>query len=367
MIMNKSLFSSNIDIRKNAYLNGRTHRNNPTHNFERGETEGQAAAGRPWRGRPGPVAAPCGHGRAAARADAGGEPGGRVGGRAAHGVTGEEGLVARVARGRRHATAPMGAGSPGRPRTCFATSGGGTTSGPTPPNGRWVTDAAGSRAPAGRARPSPIAGRLDGMPPGRAVPASPDAEMANPSLLGACEWLREGDRTAARPDGGSHYRWPGWIGICEADSLAGSMPGRGRGPGNARCEGLFGRLKIEFSYGCDWSGAATGGLAGMLDVYLRWHGDAGTRGDPGHGGPTRHGRDLGSAARTWARRQGTSRTTTRTTRSRCASGRQASRARRPSTPRCPRVGRSGEATRAPGRRSARAWDSGRRQGRGSTY
>ena len=168
------------------------------------------------------------------------------------------------------------------------------------PNEKWVTDAAGSRAPAGRARLSPIAGRLDGMPPGRAVPASPDAGTADPSLLGACEWLREGDRTAARPDRGGRHRRPGRVGICEADGLAGSMSRKGRGPGDARCEGLFGRPETEFSCGCDRGGAATGELAGMLDAYLRWHGDAGTRGDLGHGSPTRHGRDLGSAARTWA-------------------------------------------------------------------
>lgn len=44
-----------------------------------------------------------GHGRITARADAGSEPGGRVGEWTAHGIMGEEGLVARVARGgRRH-------------------------------------------------------------------------------------------------------------------------------------------------------------------------------------------------------------------------------------------------------------------------
>ena len=138
------------------------------------------------------------------------------------------------------------------------------------------------------------------MPPGRAVPASPDAEMANSSLLGACEWLREGDRTAARPDRGSRHRWPGRIGICEADGLAGSMSRKGRGPGDARCEGLFGRLKIAFFYGCDWSGVTIDELMRMLDAYLRWHGDVRTRSDLGHGSPTRHGRDLGLAARTWA-------------------------------------------------------------------
>ena len=59
---------------------------------------------------------------------------------------------------------------------------------------------------------------------------SPDAEMADSSLLGACEWLREGDRTAVHSDRGSHYRWPGRVGICEADGLAGSMSRKGARP-----------------------------------------------------------------------------------------------------------------------------------------
>ena len=112
--------------------------------------------------------------------------------------------------------------------------------------------------------------------------------------------LREGDRTAARPDRGGRHRWPGRVGICEADGLAGSMSRKGRSPGNARCEGLIGRPETEFSCGCDRGGAATGVLAGMPGERPGWHGDAGTRSDPGHGSPTRHGRDLGSAARTWA-------------------------------------------------------------------
>jgi len=78
------------------------------------------------------------------------------------------------------------------------------------------------------------------------------------------------------------------------------MSRKGCSPDNARCEGFFGRLKIEFFYGCDRGGAAIGELVRMLDAYLRWHGDAGTRSDLDHGGPTRHGRDLGLAARTWA-------------------------------------------------------------------
>ena len=240
-----------------------------------------------------------GHGRITARADAGSEPGGRVGGRAAHGITGGEGLVARVAR-RRRRHGSHGGEVPEAPPSPPRDERGRHDLGADAPNEKWVTDVTESRIPAGKACLSPIADCFDGMPPGWAVPTSPDAEMADSSLLGACEWLREGDRTAARPDGGSHYRWPGWIGICEADGLVRSMSRKGCSPDNARCEGFFGRLKIEFFYGCDWSGVTIDELVRMLDAYLRWHGDAGTRSDPGHGSPTRHGRDLGSAARTWA-------------------------------------------------------------------
>lgn len=97
-----------------------------------GEAEGHAAAGRPWRGRPGPVAAPTATGasqrgptQAASRegASASGPPT----------ASWERRAWSRGWRGEGGATAPMGAGSPRRPLTCFATSGGGTTSGPTPP------------------------------------------------------------------------------------------------------------------------------------------------------------------------------------------------------------------------------------------
>ena len=97
-----------------------------------GETEEHAAAGRPWRGHPGPVAAPTATGasrrgptQAASRegASAGGPPT----------ASRERRAWSRGWRGEDGATAPMGAGSPGRPRARLATSGGGTTSGPTPP------------------------------------------------------------------------------------------------------------------------------------------------------------------------------------------------------------------------------------------
>ena len=194
--------------------------------------------GKPWRGHPGPVAAPTATGasrrgptRAASR------EGASASGPSA--ASWERRAWSRGWRGEGGATAPMGAGSPGRPTSRPRDERGRRDLGAAPPDGRWVTDAAGSRIPAGKACLSPIAGRLDGMPPGRAVPASPDAEAADPSPPGACEWPHGGDRTAARPDGGSRHRRPGRVGICEADGLAGSMPGKGARPRRREVRGLL--------------------------------------------------------------------------------------------------------------------------------
>lgn len=170
-----------------------------------------------------------GHGRITARADAGSEPGGRVGEWTAHGIMGEEGLVARVAR-RRRRHGSYGGGVPEAPPNLLRDERGRHDFGADAPNEKWVTDAAEFRIPAGKACLSPIVDCFDGMPPGWSISTSPDAEMADSSLLGACEWLREGDRTAARPDGGSHYRWPGRVGICEADGLVRSMSRKGARP-----------------------------------------------------------------------------------------------------------------------------------------
>ena len=95
-----------------------------------------------------------GHGRIAARADTGSKPEGRVGGRAAHGIMGEEGLVARVARRRRRhdfhggeiSEAPPNLSRNGRGRHDL---------GADAPDRRWVTDATGSRISAGKACLSP--------------------------------------------------------------------------------------------------------------------------------------------------------------------------------------------------------------------
>lgn len=143
---------------------------------------------------------------------------------------------------------------------------------------------------------SPIAGCSGGMPLSWSISTSPDAGMASPSLLGACRRPGEGDHPRIRSDRGCHCRWPGWIRICDEDGLARSMPGKGCSPGSARCEGFFGRLKIEFFHGCDWTGIALEEFMEMPDAYLRWYRDVRIKGDLDCRSPMQYRRDLGLLA-----------------------------------------------------------------------
>ena len=134
------------------------------------------------------------------------------------------------------------------------------------------------------------------MPLSWSISTSPAAEMSNSSMLGACKWLGEGDHPKIHSDRGCHYRWPGWIRICDENGLVRSMSRKGCSPDNARCEGFFGRLKIEFFYGCDWAGATIEEFMGMLDAYLRWYRDVRIKSDLDYRSPMQYRRDLGLTA-----------------------------------------------------------------------
>ena len=164
------------------------------------------------------------------------------------------------------------------------------------PNELRVADAAELRIPAGKACLSPIADCSGGMPLSWSISTSPDAGMASPSLTGACRWLGEGDHPKIHSDRGCHCRWPGWIRICDENGLVRSMPGKGCSPGNARCEGFFGRLKTELFHGCDWTGVTIEEFMDMLDAYLRWYRDVRIKGDLDYRSPMQYRRDLGLAA-----------------------------------------------------------------------
>ena len=164
------------------------------------------------------------------------------------------------------------------------------------PNELWITDAAEFRIPAGKAYLSPIVDCFDGMPLSWSISTSPDAEMASSSLLGACKWLGEGDHPKIHSDRGRHYRRPGWIRICDENGLVRSMSRKGCSPDDARCEGFFGRLKIEFFHGCDWTGVTLEEFMDILDAYLRWYRDVRIKGDLDYRSPMQYRRDLGLAA-----------------------------------------------------------------------
>ena len=57
---------------------------------------------------------------------------------------------------------------------------------------------------------------------------------ANSSLLGACSQLKAGEHPKEHSDRGCHYRWPGWIKICDDHGIVRSMSRKGCSPDNAR-------------------------------------------------------------------------------------------------------------------------------------
>lgn len=63
-----------------------------------------------------------------------------------------------------------------------------------------------------------------------------------------------------------------------------------------RSGSFFGRLKIEFFYGCDWSKVTIEEFMGMLNAYLRWCRDARIKSDLDYRSPMQYRRDLGLLA-----------------------------------------------------------------------
>ena len=139
------------------------------------------------------------------------------------------------------------------------------------PNEKWATDITEFRLPDDprKAYLSPILDLFDGKPVAWSISPSPDADLADSSLEGACARLGEGEHPSCHSDGGCHYRWPGWIRICEAHGIVRSMSRKGSSQDNAVCEGFFGNLKNEMFYGRDWRGVSYEMFASMLDEWMR--------------------------------------------------------------------------------------------------
>ena len=139
------------------------------------------------------------------------------------------------------------------------------------PNELWLTDITEFKIPAGKVYLSPILDCYEGYLPAWSIGPRPTAELANSSLLKACATLAEGESPTGHSDRGGHYRWPGWISICEEHGITRSMSAKGCSPANSACGGLFGRLKNEFFYHRDWRGVTLEEFMERLDAYLVYY------------------------------------------------------------------------------------------------
>ena len=260
-----------------------------------GEAEGRAAARRAVIGAFEAGGGAYGYRRAPAQASADAGDGAAIGEWTVRDIMRDEGLVACAARKKRRYSSYEGEISEA-PENLLRDERGRHRFHADKPNELRVADVTEFRIPAGKACLPPIVDCSGGMPLSWSISTSPDAGMANSSLLGACRWLGEGDRPKIHSDRGCHYRWPGWIGICDENGLVRSMSRKGCSPDDARCEGFFGRLKIEFFHGRDWAEVTIEKFMDMLDAYLRWYRDVRIKGDLDYRSPMQYRRDLGLAA-----------------------------------------------------------------------
>ena len=137
------------------------------------------------------------------------------------------------------------------------------------PNELWLTDITEFKLPSGeKAYLSPVIDCYDGLVVAWRIGRRPNAALANGSLEDACGTLSPGQHPVCHSDRGCHYRWPGWIGICEGNGLTRSMSKKGCSPDNSACEGFFGRLKNEFFYYRDWDGVTVDSFMELLNEYI---------------------------------------------------------------------------------------------------
>ena len=116
---------------------------------------------------------------------------------------------------------------------------------------------------------SPLVDLFDGGLASFAVGLSPSKALVAEMLGGAAASVRPG--CVIHSDRGWHYRTPDWEAWCDAHGVVRSMSRKGHSPDNAAMEGFFGRLKVEFFHGRDWSGWTAEEFMGALEGYLRWY------------------------------------------------------------------------------------------------
>jgi transposase InsO family protein/transposase-like protein len=164
------------------------------------------------------------------------------------------------------------------------------------PDELWLSDITEFGIPAGKCYLSPVLDCFDGKLVSWAVSTSPNAELANRSLKEACSKLRAGKHPVIHTDRGCHYRWPGWIAICDENELVRSMSRKACSPDNSAMEGFFGRMKNEFFFHRDWEGVTMEEFVSMLNAYLVFYNKERPKESLGWMSPNDFRRSLGLAA-----------------------------------------------------------------------
>ena len=203
----------------------------------------------------------------------------------------EEGLVARDSRARGRGWSSYEGDTPGAPpnlvRQDFRAG---------LPNFLWLTDISEFKVPAGKLYLSAVVDCFDGTVIGWATSRRPNAELANSTLKAALAQREGWEATVVHSDRGAHYRWPGWVALCEEGGLTRSMSRLGCSPDNSAMEGFFGRMKVEMFYGRDWSSATLDDLAGEIGRYIEWYNRGRIKMSLGGMSPVEFRRSLGLAA-----------------------------------------------------------------------
>jgi transposase InsO family protein len=164
------------------------------------------------------------------------------------------------------------------------------------PNFLWLTDITEFSLPGFKCYLSPVIDCFDGKVVAWNTSKRPDAELVNTMLDDAIDTLIPSEHPVIHDDRGAHYRWPGWIGRCEAAGLVRSMSAKGCSPDNSACEGFFGRLKNEFFYRRDWRGITYDKFVEELNAYLGWYNEIRIKKSLGYMSPNQFRMSLGLAA-----------------------------------------------------------------------
>lgn len=164
------------------------------------------------------------------------------------------------------------------------------------PNFLWLTDITQFTLPRFKCYLSPVIDCFDGAVVSWRASRNPNAELVNTMLDDAISTLSPDERPVLHNDRGIHYRWPGWIGRCDAAGITRSMSKKGCSPDNSACEGFFGRLKNEFFYYRNWEGVTFEEFVAELGAYIEYYNEGRIKQSLGWKSPMQYRREMGLAA-----------------------------------------------------------------------